>query len=413
MTKRTPTPDVLFASKAAQDSLLDAALPGFSGFSSGDILVDNKSSSSDIYEMQADLAARQVEHCLEAWEYLSQAAMAMLGCQDDIAIHLAYYSELRSANSLLASTGIANKENKSYYINFDSKRKACRVKTHQFVRDIWQDWCKRPDTLDAFTSLRILPSITLDDVYQAVGLKSTPNRDLLKWGYELLNFGDDHASRNRSSYQVYRVYEGIDNSDEKKHGKLMQLIWSHLSSTGNDGQLYFEMLYAQYLISGVCKDFSYEADHPEEAFSKKMDSILESLARNTGVGIESLRQHFSFDRDDERFMLFDIAASSDTRVENVMARAFILTRFATNKLNVNLSKSKCQYALSWIGKWLEESGIIHDDMPRERIVEDSEIFMDSAEEVATVNLRSVWREDPESAYRVGLLKAGLCWGLEF
>ncbi|MFL1467631.1 hypothetical protein [Marinobacter sp. HN1S83] len=412
MAKKTD-PDVQFAINAAKDALLDASLKGFPRLKFGDILVDQKSSSSVVSEMQADLAARQIEHCLEAWEYLSQAILAMLGCQDDIAIHMAYYSELRSANSLLAATGIANKENKSYFIDSAQKRKACNVKTHKFVRDIWHDWCKRPDTVEAFTSLKVLPSVTLLDVYNSLNLRQSPSQSLLKWGYELLHFDKDHTSRNRSSYQVYRVYHGVGDSDSKKHGDLLSLIWSHLSSTGSDGQLYFEKIYAQYLLAGACKDYSSGAEDEESEFAKKLQSTLEQLSKNTGVPVESLRTHFDFEKDDSRFDLFDIAASSNTDVKNVVARAFILARFATNKLNVNLSKSKCQQALEWIRRWLEESGVLHDDVSREDVVGSSESFADAADEIAELNLRRVWLEEPESASRAGQLKASLCWGIEF
>lgn len=413
MAKKKSNPEKIFAIDAAQNALLDASLQGFPSLKFGDILVDDYSSSGVVKEMQADLAARQVEHCLEAWEYLSQAILAMLSCQDDIAIHMAYYSELRSANSLLASTGIANKENKSYFVNSASKRQARQVRTHHFVRDVWKDWCKRPDSIEAFTSLKVLPSVTLSDIYNALSLRNDPSRSLLKWGYELLSFEKDHTSRNRSSYQVHRVYTGVGDSDSKRHGDLVRLIWSHLISTGSDGQLYFETLYAQYLLAGVCKGFSEGAADEEKEFNRKLESILKQLTRDTGVPLDSLRSHFSFDRNDSRFRLFDIAASNNTEVHNVIARAFILARFSTNKLNVNLSKSKCRQALAWIERWLEESGVLHDDVSREDVAGSSDSFLDAAEDVAQLNLRRVWLEDPESASLAGQLKAGLCWGFEF
>jgi len=410
---KKPNADEKFALDAAKDSLLDASLQGFPNLKFGEILVDDKSSSGALNEMQTDLAARQIEHCLEAWEYLSQSIFAMLSCQDDIAIHMAYYAELRSANSLLASTGIANKEKKSYFVDSTKKRKARSVRTHHFIRDIWQDWCKRPDSVEAFTSLKVLPSVTLSDVYNALNLRNAPSKSLLNWGYELLNFENDHLSRNRSSYQVHRVYNGVGDSDSKGHGDLVRLIWSHLVSTGSDGQLYFETLYAQYLLSNVCKDFSAGAADPEGEFTRQLEVVLERLSRNTGVPIESLRSHFSFDKDDTRFRLFDIAASKNTGVHNVVARAFILVRFATNKLNLNLSKSKCRQALAWIERWLEESGVLHDDVSREDVAGSSEDFLDAADDIAGLSLRRVWLEGPESASRVGQLKAGLCWGFEF
>ncbi|MEP4467154.1 hypothetical protein, partial [Marinobacter alexandrii] len=93
--------------KISRRSKIDAAFQGFYGLNSGDKLCQDFSYSKQASELEIDLAARQVEHCLEAWNFLSQAAWGLVNAQFNQATHMAYYSEIRAADSLFASTGIA------------------------------------------------------------------------------------------------------------------------------------------------------------------------------------------------------------------------------------------------------------------------------------------------------------------
>lgn len=407
-----------FAKEAAQDAKDNAAKNGFARLTNQAQLVENKSTSSDALELEADLAARQIEHCLVAWNYLSQALIALLNGQDDIAVHLAYYSELRAANSLLASTGVANKELKSYYLNQNNQRRACEVPTHNFIREIWKNWCNRADSQEAFSTLKVYPAITIADVSQAMGLSANHNNPLLKWGYELVEFSKDHRSRNVASYQIKSAYTAIEPLDEKDYCKFVFTLWEHLISTGSPGNLFFERLYAQYIIHGVCLDFANSAsetdDNKEAVFLSQQQKILNKLHENSGESLQTLQSILatSFDPD-PKFELFELASSTDTHPKNIISRAFVLSRFSANKLNINLSETQCTNGTMWIQSWLQEAGVISTDSSPTDLFNDADLFIEDAEKVSKSDLRNVWIDYPKEALQSCRLDKGLCWEFEF
>ena len=61
------------ARNVARRAKNDASRDGFHNFLTGNILCQDRSRSSNVSELEVDLAARQIEHCLEAWNFLSQA----------------------------------------------------------------------------------------------------------------------------------------------------------------------------------------------------------------------------------------------------------------------------------------------------------------------------------------------------
>jgi len=401
----------------AQNALLDGSQNGFNFLSSTQPLVPDNSSSADSNEMAADLAARQTEHCLEAWNYMSQSVVALLNGKENIAIHLAYYAEVRAASSLLSSTGIALKNLPNYYMDTSNRRRAFRVGTHIALREIWQTWCARPDAIDAFETLKVAPSTKLTDVFSAMGLTSSNQNSLLNWAYELINFTDDHNSRNVASYNTSKVYDNIPSFDEPKHGNFIALIWDHLSSTGVTGQFRFEQLYSQYLIWCYCLDFATSGGNgmnASDAFKAKYDDIISVLSNSTGADQNMLKLVLPVVEDeDERFSLFALASSTDTAAENIISRAFILTRLATNKLNNNLIQTSCVEGVSWIKTWLLEAGVLSDGIDASDIAVASDYYCEKASELLDVPNRDIWNDQMAfTAMQSCRLDLGLCWGID-
>ena len=57
-------------------------------------------------EINTYISASSISHLIDSWGYLSGAISSLLNGNKPIAIHLAYYSELRAVMSFLASEGI-------------------------------------------------------------------------------------------------------------------------------------------------------------------------------------------------------------------------------------------------------------------------------------------------------------------
>lgn len=415
MSRRSNSKVMAACQAAANNAYNNAALSGFRRLQSGPTLTSNFSSSTSFNELATDLAARQIEHCLEAWSYASQSLFALLSGNQNIAIHLAYYSEVRSANSLFASTGIAIKEHPNYYIGSSGQRRRLEAPTHKAIRKIWPDWCKRADAQEAFESLKVAPSISMGDISSSMGLSNSHQNSLLKWGYELIHFSGDHLSRNNASYNAYKIYDQIPPLDTQEHGEFVALIWEHLVSTGVSGQYRFEQLYAQYVIFCYCFDYAREnEEHPDdEAFQAKYDEIIFSLNKTTGISEVTLRAVLYIEqKNDERFSLFELASSPAVDAQNIIARAFILVRLATNKLNSNLVQARCTNGFEWIATWLTEVGVIGEETTVEDVCGAAEDYLSSALNVSKVPMRELWKIRSQEAATACRLDKSLCWGIE-
>ncbi len=398
----------------ASNSLANASIDGFKNLSSGNALCSNMSASKKAEELKVDLAARQIEHCLEAWNYLSQATWSLLNGQENQAIHMAYYSEVRSADSLFAATGIAEKEHPGYYINKSSSRKDIKFPTHLFIREIWPEWCKRSDAIEAYSNLKVVSSLNLADIGKALNLTSqSGSGPILSWGYELIHFSNDHKTRNEASYQASYIYNGITSSNAKGYAELVSLAWEHLLPGGISGQLQFEINYARYIVQKYCLDFATQEDSIDEnLFNRKLKSVVENLNSNTGVSEEILNSIFNLTiEEDPNFELFNLASSPKIDAPNVYSRAVIMARLATSKLQQNISSTQCTNAINWISLWLQEAGAITENETPEDITSIAESFIEAATICTTYPLSNIWREISYEASVSCKVNSSLCWSL--
>jgi len=395
----------------------DASKLGFSKFNRGNTLCPDYSNSNDPTELTIDLAARQLEHCLEAWNFLSQAGWALVSAHTNQAIHMAYYAEVRAANSLFASSGIAVKSFPNYYLSKTDAREEIRgpaAGTHSLIRNFWPHWCKRTDAKAIFANLKVTQSISLNDVWNALGLGNRSQSRLLVWGYELTNLAKDHESRNMASYDVLQSYSGITQAQSKSSHKILEMVWDHLQPAGMEGQLQFEVIYARYLVWAYCLDFATQSSDEGEDFKTVLNRVLQKLSQNTGVPVTTLSYTFDLDSTgDPSFMLFDIASRTSTTSENVFLRAFILARLATSKLNENISFSGSDIALEWAQKWLRELGVLKDGEDPEDVVGLSEIYAEQAQAIAAQAQNTLWDSHAADAANSSRLNTALCWSLAF
>lgn len=397
----------------------DASKPGFSKFTRGNTLCPDYSNSNDADELTIDLAARQLEHCLEAWNFLSQAGWALVSAHTNQAIHMAYYAEVRAANSLFASSGIAVKSFPNYYLSKHDAREEIRGQaagTHSLIRNFWPYWCKRNDAKAIFSNLKVAQSVSLEDVWKALGLGSRSQNRLLVWGYELTNLAKDHASRNMASYDVLQSYAGITQAQGNNSHKLLRVVWEHLQPAGMEGQLQFEVIYARYLVWAYCLDFATQSpiEDVDEEFNSVRERILTNLSSNTGVPVSTLSYIFDVTASgDPNFELFEIASQPSTTSENVFLRAFILARLSTSKLNENITYSGSDIALEWARKWLMELGVLKEGEVPEDVASLSELYAERAQTIAGQAQNNLWVSHSADAAHSSRLNTALCWGLSF
>lgn len=405
--------------KISNRSKLNASLQGFYGLSSGIKLCNDYSKSLQSDELEIDLAARQIEHCLESWNFLSQSAWALVNAHSNQATHMAYYAEVRAADSLFASTGIAVKKHPSYYLNDRDQRVEISgngASTHSLIRGLWPTWCKRVDATSIFNNLKVAQSVSLQDVWDAMGVKGSGQEGLLAWGYELTNLSKDHSSRNTASYEVLQSYQGIFPAQTQNKHKFLSLVWEHLVPGGLEGQLRFEILYAQYLLwkysSGFANTGGY--DRSQEQYDSNFFRVVGNISNNTGVSADFLKELLYVGIGGSYlFEVFDLASQKSTNTENIFFRAFILARLATCRLNENIQKSACSQALDWIQSWLLELGVIkYGELP-EDLAGTSDTLIEKAAAFSSGKQSDIWPEYAADAAESSRLSAVLCWGVSF
>ena len=90
------------------------------------------------------IAASAPLHCLDGWSFLGRALECHTRGDFDSSRHLAYYAELRSAMSLLASEGIGIFQNKHFFVDVNGRCNYIPINrgTHQIAWDALEEWAK-------------------------------------------------------------------------------------------------------------------------------------------------------------------------------------------------------------------------------------------------------------------------------
>ncbi|MFW8744902.1 hypothetical protein [Mesorhizobium japonicum] len=169
------------------------------------------------------ISASAPTHLIDGWSFYSRAVEALLRGDSGAAIHLAYYTELRAAMSILASEGIGVFKNKHPIITSDKsyevvnkvigwdkdsgayKRNPDTAGTHRIVWPLLAYWSKTHKAADLINSIIKPEGIELSNWLNATkshtsGLAISEYL-FSKWGIDLANLHEDHQNRNIVSYQ--------------------------------------------------------------------------------------------------------------------------------------------------------------------------------------------------------------------
>jgi hypothetical protein len=161
------------------------------------------------------LAASSLSHLLDGWMYLSDSFNALLNGDNGASIHLAYYAELRSAMSILASEGIGVFKNKHLGV-FSETINAHYPKnspTHQFVWDVMEKWTnsKLKPQADILKLFRVRGH-NFYDLTQFFHPSATVlvTGDIVKqwfkeWCFDIKSYRSDREMRNEVSYRPQKI----------------------------------------------------------------------------------------------------------------------------------------------------------------------------------------------------------------
>lgn len=334
-------------------------------------ILPKKKFSLKVSDVSSYIAASSVSHLLDSWGYLSNAVNAYLNGNFGIAIHLAYYSELRAVMSLLASEGIGVFDNLhlglesndkfSIFANHRRKvRRNGRVEiverksgTHIFAWDALEKWCLSgvKPSYDILRLFRVkghtFPELLPGFHPQATPLESSAiaKKWLKQWAFDVKKYRTDRELRNFVSYRPQTI-SGFDKQiDFKKAINNVYNLFQVLSPTINNPFNYLDSLLLKALFEElyqrpeISRRGNFE-DLVKDSFEKVGDTFDRSLQRILLNGIPTNQSH----------LIFQEASKNEIIPLPVISRATLLLRVATGSTSILLKDadiSKEELSFIW------------------------------------------------------------------
>lgn len=153
------------------------------------------------------LAASTLFHTSDSWSYLSRAFQSLLSGHPRVAIHLAYYAELRACLALLATRGIGIFNRIHAVVRPNSAVVLFRGGgTHPSAWNALKAWGTTTDAADLFGRVVRPEGYSLDKwvtsfLGSPAALQPMASELLLSWGLDLDRLSADYGARNDASYR--------------------------------------------------------------------------------------------------------------------------------------------------------------------------------------------------------------------
>lgn len=325
-----------------------------------------KTSSTDYASLCEYLSASVLPHTLASSSYLSECLNALLSGESEAAMHLAYYSELRSAFAILARHGIGIMLGNHFTVDASSAAHVTQhLGTHAACWPALKEWSET-NSASIFLSQAIsYRDIPLIDYLNMAGLSGSVTAIvptwIKEWGLDLSIFSSDQKERNIASYRPSfapltftkpKYYKALYKTVGRIWGLLNPPVFMDL-----DQYLIFEALKVFYKGQGI-SDETQILEKVKDVFRKL--SLPEELAVNLSKSPNwrSIKKLISNDPSNTTpkplqmlmraaiLHRLAIGASLDliNKTSQKPAVKAVLEKHLFNKLNINLENPKDLYA---------------------------------------------------------------------
>jgi hypothetical protein len=297
------------------------------------------------------IAAGIVLHAGDAWAYLGRAFDAHLRGDGKNAVHLAYYSELRAAISMLSIGGIAALGRPHISVQatptgptcvFTALNAARPEGTHAFVWPALSWWASADPTCSEAILRGIRPEgIPLEDWLDAFGTLATASAKvqdwLATWGLDLQVFGADKDARNYASYEATQLAHRNWLSAPKR-ARAMREIWLMLEPQGTARFHRLDRYLLRSILRWARSSVLAPADRTAPAFRKRIRKMLDTLGIPQSSRARLVKFLSSATADPPLLALAAKNAGPGDPLHSVqvIARAALLTRVATGMVDVVL-----------------------------------------------------------------------------
>lgn len=306
---------------------------------------DYSYSEDESDQAKAYIAASCLAHYGDSWSYFAQAVRAVMAGELAVAKHLIYYSELRSAFSILARQGILIRSGYHLVLQNDgSVASIGREGTHEAVWLALKAWMKTAGAKEFFLGRTKLGGQPVSSWLDAQGAFAgeTMEQIFRAVGYDLQNLTDDRKRRNSASYGA-RFLSAVPAAPmENFFASEVQEMWDLLEPAGSSGFDRIDADLAAYIVKSATKKqrksikrdrytpYAYNlaaivgSDQPASTVELLVD-VAERAEAESLIGL-ALGKPGN-----------DAAANPDLR--SMVARAFLLARFAASAAEDLITKS--------------------------------------------------------------------------
>ncbi len=386
------------------------------------------------------LAASSLSHLLDGWMYLSNAFDAVINGDESTAIHLAYYAELRSAMSILATEGVgvfsdkhlgafASNTNAEYPTNYfktpGGKYVVPKSPTHTFVWDAMDKWSN--STLKPNADILKIFKVNSRDFYDLTEHfhPATSGSTLMSvrtikswlkdWCFDIKSYKNDRKARNDASYRPQRIQHFDKNIDFQNIINDLNKYWSVISPSGSDK---FSLL-DRYLLRKLYSNLFIELGSPGNR-----KELIENAFNQIGVNGSTLFDFLNFEHPfTSDHLIFEQAAIKKTTPMSIIARATLLLRVSVGLVSQlyhegGINKNNLEFV--WnnygidCGFW--NSGNIPADF-NNLWANVQPLFDDLTNDINTpgndLSIFSISQRKPEELYHFGQINRACLWGLDF
>lgn len=233
------------------------------------------------------IAASSIGHCSDGWGFVGRALECHARGDNNTALHLGYYAELRGALSLLATEGIGIFSNRHFTLN-DSGN--CQLlpnysngvpRTHDITWLALEHWAGLRRSANLLAEVVSPFGIELGDWFDAFltgpALYQVGKDWFRTWGLDLRRLSEDREARNEVSYEPGNL-NSRTSLDVHSSVSFLREVWDLLEPLDSSR---FGILDRHLLRLSLEKAFEAVFGDPKkhsQDFQKRVERMLEVMA---------------------------------------------------------------------------------------------------------------------------------------
>ena len=329
-------------------------------------------------------------HSMDGWSFLGRSIHCLSRGDPYIAVHLAYYAELRAALAILASQGIGVFSYPHCVIDSVGRCKIVkpvdgdgeRVGNHQWTWLAFQWWAEEPRAVELLRRVIKPGRQSLDTWLEAMNkarftLEGLGSEWLQLWGIDIHRYFGDRDARNAASYWPNTINSWKPRSTVDDYQAISDL-WLPLEPTSEARFAELDRHLLRIVLSRGYFGVSGQRQSSETGragFEGEVEALLSNMGMNASE--ESLWRSFLTDSSEFQEPAVIRMANGEAKVGDashvveVMSRATMLLRLATGASAALLSDAgiERENLEFWIQSVGTERGIWPPDEPPEDLLD--------------------------------------------